>query len=195
METQHTQSMPRTLPDARQARVLYLLVALVGIGVAVFLVVWMMGRDSGGTTALPRPGTGPASVSEHQLKSLAATTEHPVYWAGSKSGAYELTRTTDGRVYIRYLSSSAKIGDPAAKYLTIGTYPQKNAFRSLQRAATRPGAVALKLPHGGLLVFNQQAPKSAYFGYPKANYQIEVFDPSPTEARTLVLGGKITPID
>jgi hypothetical protein len=33
-----------------------------------------------------------------------------------------------------------------------------------------------------------------YFSYPGATYQVEVFDPSAKQARTLVLAGKITPI-
>jgi hypothetical protein len=36
--------------------------------------------------------------------------------------------------------------------------------------------------------------KSVYFSYPRSGYQVEVYDPSPQQARTLVLGGKITPI-
>ena len=195
MESQHSQSFPPTLPDARQTRALYLLAVLLGLGVAVFLAVILIGRGSGSSTqALPKIGAGPAAVSRAQLEELAANTEHPVYWAGSRDGAYELTRTTGGRIYIRYLPAADKVGDRAAKYLTVGTYPQRNAFRSLQRAAERRGAVSLKLPKGGLLVFNQQAPKSVYFGFPSAQYQVEVFDPSPAQARTLVLDGTITAI-
>lgn len=196
MESQHTQSLPPTLPDARQTRALYLLAVLVGLGVAVFLAVWLIGRGGGSSNSnaqsLPKVGAGPAAVSKSQLAALAKETTHPVYWAGARDGAYELTRTTGGRIYIRYLPSTGKVGDRAAKYLTVGTYPQKNAFRSIQRAAKRPGAVSLKLPKGGLLVFNQQAPKSVYFGYPGAQYQVEVYDPSPAQARTLVLDGTIT---
>lgn len=193
MESQHTQSLPPIAPDARQMRALYLLAALLGIAVAVFLAVWLIGRGDGGGKTLPKVGGGPAAVSKAELESLAKATDHPVYWAGSSNATYELTRTTGGRIYVRYVPSADKVG-ASATYLTVGTYPQKNAFRSIRRAAARPGAVSLKLPNRGLLVFNQQAPKSVYFGYPGANYQVEVFDPSPAEARTLVLGGKITPI-
>lgn len=194
MESHQTQSLPPVSPDARQLRALYLLVALLGVAVAVFLAVWLIGRGGSGQ-AVPKIGSGPAAVSKSQLDTLAKKTSHPVYWAGAQDGAtYELTRTTDGRIYVRYLSSAGKVGDPSADYLTVGTYPQKNAFRSLQRAAGRSGAISLKLPNHGLLVFNRQTPKSVYFGYPRANYQVEVFDPSPAQARTLVLDGKIAPI-
>ena len=32
------------------------------------------------------------------------------------------------------------------------------------------------------------------FGYPGAKYQVEVYDPSPQQARSLVLAGTIVPI-
>jgi hypothetical protein len=197
MESQQTQSFPPTLPDARQTRALYMLVALLGLAVVVLLAVWLIGRGSGSSSAqpLPKVGAGPAAVSSSQLEALAKQTGHDVYWAGSRDGTYELTRTTGGRIFIRYLASTDEVGDATAKYLTIGTYPQKNAFRSIQRAAKRPGAVSLKLPKGGLLVFNQQSPKSVYFGYPGAEYQVEVYDPSPAQARTLVLGGAVKPVE
>jgi hypothetical protein len=43
-------------------------------------------------------------------------------------------------------------------------------------------------------VFNNAAPKSVYFRYPKSGYQVEVYDPSPRHARGLVLSGSIKPI-
>lgn len=193
MESQHAQSLRPAAPS-RHLRVPYVLGALLAVAAAGLLAVWLIGRGEETSQAVPRIGSGPAAVSKSQLDALAKSTTHPVYWAGSQDGTYELTRTTDGRIYVRYLSSADEVGDASAQYLTVGTYPQQNAFRSLQRAARRPGAIALKLPNGGLLVFNQQSPKSVYFGYPRANYQVEVYDPSPAQARTLVVGGKIAPI-
>jgi hypothetical protein len=191
METPPT-SLPQTMRDARQLRLLYLLLALVTAAALALFAIWIVSRG-GSDVSLP-PGPAPAAVSEAQLDKLASQTDHPVYWAGAKSGAYELTRTTDGRIYVRYLPSVANVGDPSANYLTVGTYPEKDAFRSLQRAAHRPGAVSAKLPDNGLLVFNASAPNSVYFGYPNAGYQVEVYDPSPEQARTLVLSGTVKPI-
>ena len=194
METHHhTEPIPQPAADPRQLRLVYLVGALVAAGAVALLASWFIFRDSGAKVAVPPIGS-PAFVSPAQLEAVAAETNHPVYWAGAKSGMYELTRTSDGRTYVRYLPTGAKAGDPAAKYLTIGTYERKNAFTAIQRAAARRGAVSVKLDNGGLLVFNQSTPKSVYFGYPRTNYQVEVFDPNPQQARTLVLGGKITPI-
>jgi len=164
-----------------------LLIALISFGALLTL------RRHEGKTTLPPVGS-PAAVSESQLKSLASESSQPIYWAGPKHGTYELTRTTDGRTYIRYLPSADKVGDRTPNYLTVGTYPTKQAFSALRRAAARDGAVSANVDHGGLLVFNNSAPKSVYFSYPKSGYQVEVYDPSPLQARGLVLSGSIKPI-
>lgn len=164
-----------------------LLIALIWFGALLTL------RGHEGKTMLPQVGS-PAAVSESQLKSLASESSQPIYWAGPKHGTYELTRTTDGRTYIRYLPSADKVGDRTPNYLTVGTYPTKQAFSALRRAAARDGAVSANVDRGGLLVFNNSAPKSVYFSYPKSGYQVEVYDPSPIQARGLVLSGSIKPI-
>ena len=193
METHQPPTMTKSMPEVRSTRILLVPVALVACAIVIFAVVWFIARASTTSVALPKVGA-PAAVSEAQLNKLARTADHPVYWAGKKSGAYELTRTTDGRIYVRYLPSTAKVGDSAPRYLTVGTYPQKNAFASIRRAAARPGAISLKIANGGLMVFNQTTPKSVYFGYPGTNYQVEVYDPSPQQARSLVLAGSVVPI-
>jgi hypothetical protein len=193
METHQRTPMTKPLPDVRTMRLLVVPGALLAVAMITFVVVWFVARDTSASVSLPKIGA-PAAVSQAQLHKLASSTNHPVYWAGKKSGAYELTRTADGRIYIRYLPSASKVGDRAPNYLTIGTYPQKHAFASIRRAAARPGAFSLKIANGGLMVFNRTTPQSVYFGYPGSNYQVEVYDPSPQQARSLVVGGQITPI-
>ena len=193
METPSTTTLTHGLRTARQVRLVYFVLAIVAAAAFALAAISLALRNGQKDSSLPT-GPAPAAVSEAQLEKLASQTDHPIYWAGAKSGAYELTRTTDGRIYVRYLPSAARVGDPSPKYLTVGTYPEKNAFRSIQRAARRPGAVSVKLGDDGLLVLNPSTPKSVYFGYPGANYQVEVYDPSPEEARTLVLSGTIKPI-
>jgi hypothetical protein len=193
METHQPATVTKQMPDARSARMLLVPGLLFAGAIVIFLVVWFVAHSSTDSVTLPKIGA-PAAVSEAQLKKLAAATDHPVYWAGEKTGAYELTRTNDGRIYVRYLPSAAKVGDKAPAYLTVGTYLEKNAFPSIRRAAARQGAISLKIAHGGLMVFNKLTPKSVYFGYPGAKYQVEVYDPSPQQARSLVLAGAIVPI-
>jgi hypothetical protein len=195
MEAHQTEPTNRAPVSTRsQAPALPLpLLGLVVVAALVLGFVLVFRGHSQAKATLPPVGA-PAAVSESQLKALAKATDHPIYWAGPKKATYELTRTTDGRIYVRYLPSTTELGSRTARYLTIGTYPTKQAFRAIQRAGARQGGVAVKIDHGGLLVFNQASPKSVYFGYPRANYQVEVFDPSPQQARALVLGGSITPV-
>lgn len=194
-ETVMTETAVRT-PTAttREQRALVLIAILLVLAVVVFGLTWLLVRGNGQKTTLPPAGAGPVAVSESQLHLLARVARHPVYWAGPKAGTYELTRTTTGRIYVRYLSSRAEVGERAPNFLTIGTYPTRTAFRNLQRAARRRGAVSLTIGGGGLLVFNQATPKSVYFAYPNSAYQVEVFDPSPQQARALVLSGQVTPL-
>jgi hypothetical protein len=168
--------------------------AVVAVGLAAFLVGWLAmnrgGDDTGNT-----PATGATEASESELRSFADSASHPVYWAGAKDGqTYELTRTTDGRVYVRYLPEGTEVGDPRSSFLTIGTYPRAAAFAELQRAAKAEGAVSLKVGDDGLAVFNEAKPTSVYLGYPDARYQVEVYHPSPDEARRLALSGQVVPV-
>lgn len=167
--------------------------ALLIIAVILFGILLLLRGHDAGRTTLPPVGA-PAAVSETQLKALAAQSDHAIYWAGPKRGTYELTRTTDGRIYIRYVPSPDKVGERTPSYLTVGTYPTKNALQAIKLAAARQGGVSATIDHGGLLVFNNTRPKSVYFSYPKSSSQVEVYDPSPLKARALVLGGLIKAI-
>jgi hypothetical protein len=167
--------------------------ALVAIGLAAFFIGWLL-LNRGDDTE-PTVGGGAAATSESELRSFAESTSHPVYWAGPMNGhTYELTRTTDGRVYVRYLPEGTAVGDPRSRFLTVATYPRAGAFAELKRAAKADGAVSLKIAGGGLAVFSEARPTSVYLGYPDARYQVEVFHPSPDEARRLALSGQVVPV-
>jgi len=119
----------------------------------------------------------PTAASVKALKSLAHELGHPIYWAGARPRyRYELSRTTSGNVFIRYLPPGAKVGDPRARYLTVATYPFPGAFAAVRKAAR--GAATIKLAHGGIGVVDGASAKSIHVAYPGVSYQIEVFDPS-----------------
>jgi hypothetical protein len=167
--------------------------ALVAIGLAAFFVGWLVMNR--GEDAPSAPANGASATSESELRSFAESASSPVYWAGPKEGfTYELTRTNDGRVYVRYLPEGTAVGDPRSRFLTIGTYPRPTAFAELKRAGRADGAVSLRIERGGLAVFNENKPTSVYFGYPDARYQVEVYHPSSDEARRLALSGQVTPV-
>jgi hypothetical protein len=121
--------------------------------------------------------------------------KHPVYWAGPKQGfSYELTETNDGRIYVRYLPGGVSIGTDKPKYLTIGTYPLKNALASVRAIAKRLRVRPMKLTRGGIAVQDTKHPTSVYFAFPGSDYELEVYDPSPARALQLVRSGKIRPL-
>jgi len=148
------------------------------------------------TTASATPtaaGTGPTAASVGDLQSLATKLGHPIYWAGPKRGyTYELTETSTGKVFIRYLPSGVEVGDPKASYLTVATYPFRNAYSALEKAAG--GANKIQLARGGIGIVDAGYPKSVHVAYPGVNYQVEVFNPSPAASRKLVASGAIAPV-
>ena len=171
---------------------LHLLVLFLGMSVAALVVVWLLA--SGGSSGAREPNSGPTLVSEVGLARFAGSLDYPVYWTGPHAGySYELT-AAKGRVWVRYLTADVKAGDPQADFLVVGTYEQPHAYADLKRAARRAGTVSKSIADGGLLVYNPQRPTSVYFSYPGAKYQVEVYAPSPTTARSLVLHGKVTPV-
>ncbi|MDQ2910170.1 MAG: hypothetical protein M3R26_02535 [Actinomycetota bacterium] len=191
-----TENVVRSTLETRRVRRphLQLGVLVLAVALAAFVVVWLLLRD-GHKTTIPAPNAGPTLVSQAQLEHLADSVDHPVYWAGPKDAfSYELTQTTDGRIFIRYLPRGVKAGDRRPDFLVVGTYSQPHSFVELKRAAKREGSVSVGIANGGLVVFNSKKPTSVYFGYPDAKYQVEVFTPSGETARSLVLTGQIKPI-
>ena len=137
------------------------------------------------------------SADSAQLRELAADQDHTPYWAGPQSDVtYEWTRTTDGKVFVRYLTGGAKINDKRADFLTVGTYaaPVGGGVAALKDEAKNPGSKTFKVEGGGFALVNESKPSSVYLAYPKSPDEIEVFDPSPERALKLVTSGQIQPI-
>jgi len=136
-----------------------------------------------------------AGLSASALSSWAATVGHPVYWAGPEQGyRYELTDTTDGRIYIRYLPAGVAVGSSAPDYLTVGTYPVKDALSTVRAIGSKSGGSLTKLPAGGWAAIDPEHPRSTYMAYPDLGYEIEVYAPSPGAARRLVSSGGVRPV-
>jgi hypothetical protein len=144
-----------------------------------------------------KPARAPAvGVSAAELSSLSGSIGHQVFWAGpaESSTTYELSRTKDGRVYIRYLRKGAKVGDPKPDHTTVGTYPQKNALATLKATAATQGVKTVRLVGGGFAFADKTHPTSVYVAYPGVALQIEVYDPTAARARELVVSGKVVPL-
>jgi len=145
---------------------------------------------------VPTPGRAPArALSPAQLKALAGQVGHPIYWAGTEPNAtYEVTKTSDGRIYVRYLPTGVKVGDAKPNYLTVGTYPQTGALAKLKAAAAKSHAETIELTGGGFASIDKSKPTSVYVAYPKVNLQIEAYDPKPARVRALVTSGRLAPV-
>lgn len=167
--------------------------AAVALALLVGFAVWLLLRSGGSSTSKTVVGTAAASVSPSQLKSLAASTGIPIFWASARTGyTYEYTRTSSNRVFVRYLPPGVAVGSNQA-YLTIGTYPVQNAYAVAQTVSKRAGGIRVPLK-GGLAFYNKRAPSHVYLAYRSLNYQIEVYDPSPGAARSLVASGRVAQV-
>jgi hypothetical protein len=163
--------------------------AVIVVALAVGLIIWLVRRDNGGSSS---PSTGNATaVSVGQIRTLAASVSHPIFWLGPKKGStYELTRTPNGSIFIRYLPQGAEVGTKTP-YPTVATYPFPGAFPALQAVAQQRGVTGLTLTHGGLAEVSKKDPKSVHVAYPGVDYQIEVYDPTPGAAMGLVAAGRL----
>jgi hypothetical protein len=73
----------------------------------------------------------------------------------------------------------------------VGTYPDQNAYATLVKGAKLPGAKSFHTQTGAEVVTYAKTPSSVYFAFPNVSYLMEVFDPSPARALSLVLSGQI----
>jgi hypothetical protein len=169
------------------------LLGLVVVAVAVFLIVTVVGGDDDDSTT---DQTGePVGLSEADLISAAAGFSHPAYWIGPlpTTEQYELTDTTDGRIYVRYLPQGAEVGDPSANYLTVGTYPVPNAKEALTSAAEGGGTKGISRQDGYSVLEGDGGNVYVVFD-DQPDLQIEVFAPGEGDALELAESGALKQI-
>ena len=188
----------RSLPPwARDSRVR--VGVIVAVAVVVAVVVWLLVRNNdngGGSGAVATgPAIGPVAASQDRLRQLADQEGHDIYWVGPKDNTtYELTRTSAGRIFVRYLPKGVPVGVDKADYTIVGTYPVANATSVLKGLAAKSGENKLSVPNGGIAVYSSSQPTNVYVAYPGSNLQIEVFDPSADRARRIVTSGQVVPV-
>src|SRR6266550_3574480 len=158
--------------------------AVIVIAVAVGLILWLALRDNGDSTA-----TNARATTQAQLRTLAASVRHPIFWAGPRPGyTYEFQKLTDGSIHIRYLPSGTQVGTNTP-YLTVATYPFVNTYSALKNLKGK-NIVFIRIPRGGIAEYKKQNPLDLHAAYPGVDYQIEVFDPTPGTARGLLASGQ-----
>lgn len=190
-------SEPPSRPRSTPAR------SLVAIGVVVVaaggVLWWLLSIPGGHHKSSDRASTTasapPVLANGRMLRALARGVGYPVYWAGRVPGRkVELTEIGSGKIFLRYLTPSARLGDPRPDFLTVVTFPLKGAFRATRAVARRPGMTVRKLHHGGIAITYPERRTSVYFAYPRSPVQVEVFDPDASRAMRLVLSGRIRPV-
>jgi hypothetical protein len=190
------------LSDGYQLRGVRIGAVIVVALVAAFLVWFFVIRDSGndnngGNASAPAPNVvGPVAATPSDLVDLSKKLDQPIYWAGDQPGTtdLELTQTAEGNVYVRYLTGNAAIGVDKPDYLTVGTYPFKNAYNALQQIGKQPGSITKDVANGGLGVQSLNSPTNAYLAYPDEDFQVEVFDPNSNQTLDLITAGDITTV-
>lgn len=175
--------------------------ALVFVVVALFLLFRPGEEDTASTPPPPVAASGvtgpaaPTATTTDRLQALAKKLDRPIYWVGEQPGArFELTETGDGQRYVRYLTGGARPGDARPDFLTVGTYPEKEALATVENAVARAGAQSEQLPDGGVAVANRARPNSWYLAYPDGKELVEVFSPKAGRARELVRRGLVVPV-
>jgi hypothetical protein len=137
---------------------------------------------------------GAVALDANGLKTRAAAAHGAVYWAGAQRNvSYELSLTSNGRAYVRYLPAGVKAGSKS-RYLTIGTYPVKGALADIKAAAKSSGAVKVDVARGGFGFYAKSSPSSVHLAYPGRNLQIEVFAPSAAVARQIASSARLLPV-
>ena len=173
--------------------------AVVAVALLVALVVWLLvrggGSGSGSTTAASVTPLAPVAASPSDIQQLSSQVGRPIYWLGPERGkVYELQRTSQDRIYVRYLPPSASIGTKQAGYPLVGTYPVQNAYSVLKGLAKGDGETSFDAPHNAIAVYSNSRPTNIYLAYPGSDVQIEVYDPDPAQARSLVTSGRVVPV-
>jgi hypothetical protein len=154
---------------------------------------------SGAVQPVPAPDAvsqarGPVKASAEDLRALAGSLGHPLYWAGPKAGTtYELKVSEDGGVYVRYLPPGMDVGSNKG-VLTVVTYPVAHGFAVTKEGGKVKGTLTKKLPGGAVAIHARDNPHNVYVGFPGEDVQVEVYSPSPVEATSLVTRGKIVPV-
>ena len=187
-------------PVARKAPTLTPLrvAVVVFVAAAAAVAVWLIVRGNGNNSAATTPTAtraAPSIATQKQLVTLQSSLGHPVHWAGANPNTrYELTRTRNGNVYVRYLPPAPRLGDPRPSYLTVATYPLPNGYARMLAAAKEQNTALRKRRDGAVVLVNRKRPSSVYLAFPGQRLQVEVYDPSPVQALKVALSTKVAPV-
>jgi hypothetical protein len=176
--------------------------AILAVALAAGILAWVLLDDdepapaptTSASRAAPRRLGRPSLVSVAELRTAAASSRTPFYWAGSRAGTrLELTRAPTGAIFIRYLPRDASPGD-RQPFLTVATYPRRNGFAEVRATSRNGESRTIPLAGGGIAVYDPDQARNVHLAYPGQAYQIEVFAPEAGTARQLVSTGAVRPV-
>jgi hypothetical protein len=188
-------------PFAKRALTPWTIGAAAVVAVVIAVVAFVIANNGSSSSTSPATASGlkvgvPQIVTVAQLRSFAARVSAPIYWVGPGHATthLEVTTTTNGDVFVRYLPQSAAAGDPRPIFTTVGTYGLTDAYKVVLHDSLIKGATLVNVPGGGIAVNSTRAPDSYYVAFPRENFVAELFDPSPKYARRLVRSGFLRPV-
>lgn len=176
---------------------LVIAVAALVIALLALLRPWGLTVDAKGTGDTYRNSAvvigAPTLVTEAELRQFGRA-YGPLYWAGPRDDAlYELTVTAEGAYFVRYLPEGVDVGDDAAQYLSVATYPVVQGYDLLEARGKEDGAQAVGSESGALVLSFDSDDSRAYFAFPERDFQVEVFAPDDGKALELVSDGTVEP--
>jgi hypothetical protein len=186
---------PETAPGGSRRPGHWMLVALVLtaiVAVAAAYTASVLNRDEAPELTAGRP----AVLAEADVAAVAERLGHDVYGVPAQAGTrLELTRGSRGEVWVRYLTGDAQPGDRRAQFLAVGTYRQSGALAAAHAAAEGAQSRSAVLPGGGLMLWSLERPTSVYLARPGSDLLVEVYSPDPEQAKGLVRGGAVGPLN
>ncbi len=186
---------PPMTREARRKQTTWIITGVLAVAAIVTAVI--LAQDSPATSNVDAEDLGqderPVGLDEQTLREFALLHEGPIYWAGPRTDTtYELTVTEVGDVFVRYLPLGVAVGNQQPDFLTVATYTRPDAYQALVEVSLGDQFVSEETARGALVVYASSEPTSAHFSFPDTTIQVEVFDPTPNRAVSLVLDGSIT---
>lgn len=176
-----------------------ILTVVVGLGLVMWVLLSGSGEGGGSPAASSVQAVSPTSATIVTAQEVAALPErvgHPVYWAGEIRGKdLELTILEDGTVYVRYIPAGLRPGVDRPAFLTVATYPRTDGYALVERAADQPGAVRVQDSGGSLVSAESEKSTNAFFAFQGVPLLVEVFDPEPGRAFTLIQSGRVQMVE
>jgi hypothetical protein len=180
----------RPRKPSRRRMVVAMLIAAVLSAAGAYAAVQLT-RD---TAPKLTPGT-PVIVPQGDIAAVARQVRHDIYGVPAPTGArLELTRGSNGEVWVRYLTGSAAPGDKRADFVTIGSYPRNDALAAAEEAAKGGDQRSAQLPGGGIMLWSLERPTSVYVARPGSDLLIEIYSPDAEQAKALARSGAVAPL-